>query len=297
MAGSGAPGFPADGAPRMRVDGVAVATVPADDRGFLLGDGVFRTVRVEAGRPWLWSAQMRVLQRDCARIGIDLTPALQQAIESDSTALATADDGILRITVTRGSGPRGQAPPDAVRPRVVLSFTPVDPPAFTTEPATLRLCRTPLGWSPATAGIKHTGRLELVLAAAELARGDSAFDGLLLDPEGRPVCGTRCNLFLRRGRRLLTPAVDRCGVAGVVRGEILGGDIAGLGRLVDGVEEAESTLADLESADEVLVTNALFGVRGVDALRSPDGSPAIRWPAPGPVTACLLAALAARTGG
>jgi 4-amino-4-deoxychorismate lyase len=283
-------------APRVRVDGEAIAAVPADDRGFLLGDGVFRTVRIEAGRPWLWAAQMQVLQRDCARIGIDLTASLQQTIETDSLALVAGDDGVLRITVTRGSGPRGQAPPDPARPRVVLSFTPVEPPAFSVEPATLRLCRTPLGWTPATAGIKHMGRLELVMAAAELTDGDPVFDGLLLDPEGRPVCGTRCNLFLRSGRRLRTPAVDRCGVAGVVRGEVLGGGIPGLDRLVDAVEEAGTTLDELEAADEVLVTNALFGVRGVSVLRSADGSPDLHWPAPGPVTECLLAAFAARAG-
>lgn len=284
------------------MDGVAATCVPADDRGFLLGDGVFRTVRVEAGRPWLWSAHMQVLARDCARIGIDPAPSLGDAIEADAIALAAGDDGVLRITVTRGSGPRGQAPPAPARPgaappRIVVAFMPVDPPAFSNEPATLRLCRTPLGWNPATAGIKHTGRLELVLAAAELAAGEPVFDGLLLDPEGLPVCGTRCNLFLRRGRRLVTPAVDRCGVAGVIRGELLGGGIAGLDRLLDGVDQARVTLADLETGDEVLVTNALFGVRGVAALRTADGDAAMRWPAPGPVTECLLAAFADRAGG
>jgi 4-amino-4-deoxychorismate lyase len=41
------------------------------------------------------------------------------------------------------------------------------------------------------------------------------------DVEGNVICGTMSNVFLRRGSTLMTPALDRCGVAGVMRRWVL----------------------------------------------------------------------------
>lgn len=275
-------------APRCLLDGVADARLPADDRGLLYGDGVFRTVRVDAGGCRLWPFQRLTLERDALRIGLPLPAALLASVEADIVRLVGSDSGVLRITVTRGSGPRGYRPPDAPLPRVLLTFTPGDNPPLgastatataATSGVTLRLARTRLGISPELAGIKHLGRLEQVRAAMECEAAD-AFDLLMRDPDDRIVCGTRCNLFIVRGGCLLTPRLDRCGVDGVIRGRVL----ALAGTALPKAEIVVLTEHALRSADEMFVTNAVFGLRSVSMLHDANGVPVRQWSAPGPVT-------------
>ena len=82
------------------------------------------------------------------------------------------------------------------------------------------------------------------------------------DVDGNYVCGTMSNLFLRRGRSLMTPLLDRCGVAGVMRRWIL--DTAP--RLGLRVTERRIRWADLKSAEEIFMSNAVVGLRSVRAI-------------------------------
>ena len=118
--------------------------------------------------------------------------------------------------------------------------------------------------------MKHLGRLDQVLAASEVMP-ESVFDRIMLDSDGHLVCGTRSNLFLRFGETLRTPSVDRAGVAGVMRGRILAGDFAdALGR-VERIEAVDMGVDALASADEVFVTNSVFGVQAIDRVLGESG--------------------------
>ena len=162
--------------------------------------------------------------------------------------------------MTRGSGERGYRPRGDARARRILMLTPA-PPAPAPGAVRLRMCRTRLASGSPVAGLKTLGRLESVLARAEW-RSARIFEGLMCDSEDHIVCGTMTNLFLRRGRTLYTPAVDRCGVAGVMRRWILAEAAAMAGR----VQEARIVWRDLAAAEEVFVSNALIGVRPVQAI-------------------------------
>lgn len=272
--------------------GAEQAVVPDDDRGLLYGDGVFRTLRVVAGRPGLLDRQLRKLLADARALGLDAGDDLAAALEREIATLVAEQDGVLRITLTAGGGPRGYARPARPRLRRLLAFTVGPPPDLDAAPVRLQRARTPLALSPALAGRKHLGRLEQVLAASEPVAAD-VFDRLMCDPQGRPICGTRCNLYLRRGRTLLTPALTGAGVAGVVRELLLERALAMAPGLLDGCREAALSLDDLLAADEILVSNAVFGLRAVDGLLDPDGEPCWARTAPGPVAQALLAGLAA----
>jgi 4-amino-4-deoxychorismate lyase len=81
-------------------------------------------------------------------------------------------------------------------------------------------CRTTLADQPLLAGIKHLNRLEQVLARAEWS--DPAIgEGLVCDAHGNVISATAANLFAVVDGELITPAVDRCGVAGVARAAML----------------------------------------------------------------------------
>jgi 4-amino-4-deoxychorismate lyase len=238
------------------------------DRGLQYGDGVFRTLRVVAGRPRWWRAQLAKLEEDCRRLRIDCPP--ESLWRADLAALGRIGDGVLKLLVTRGDGPRGYRPPQGALPRRILIYRAGLPPAWDTANGIVaRVCDLRLGRQPLLAGIKHLARLENVLASAEWAAPEIA-EGLLLDDEERVISGVMSNLLIWRGARLATPRLHRCGVAGVTRALLM--------RLAraDGIEvcEDDMTLDEILSADEVMLCNSVMGLARVARLGERT------WPAP-----------------
>jgi 4-amino-4-deoxychorismate lyase len=242
----------------IRVNGQPAGTLPVLDRGLQYGDGLFETIAIRKGRARLLDHHFDRLRGGCARLGIPApATALLLAEIAAASAAATAT---VKLIVTRGEGPRGYRPPARAQPTcIVIGETATQPPA--TVALSLRLCTTRLGRNPALAGLKHLCRLEQVLARAEW--DDTTIDeGLMLDDQGRLVCGTQSNLFLVLDGLLLTPRVDQCGVAGVMRRAVLDWSRAA------GLDAREATLwpSDLERASEVFMTNALAGAQPADSI-------------------------------
>lgn len=244
------------------VDGVPDAGVPADDRGLAYGDGVFRTMAMRDGRVCRWPRHYAKLASDCAALGIR-PPAAEVLLGDIQAVAARAADCSLRITVTRGSGGRGYAVPEQPRYRriVCADRLPDYPEEWASRGITARWCRLQLAEQSALAGIKHLNRLENVLARAEW-NDPAVAEGLLQDPAGNVIEGTRCNVFLVEGGALVTPDLSRCGVAGVTRELVL--ESAAHHGLRCSVETVSRRR--LESADEVLLVNSLIGVWPVAAL-------------------------------
>jgi 4-amino-4-deoxychorismate lyase len=118
-----------------------------------------------------------------------------------------------------------------------------------------------LGENPALAGIKHLCRLEQVLAQLEL-RGATVQQGLMLDAGGHVAGGTASNVFAVARAELSTPGLARCGIKGVMRRAVLEAARA-LGLRA---HERDVTPDELRGADEVFVTNSLFGIWPVTNL-------------------------------
>ena len=83
------------------------------------------------------------------------------------------------------------------------------------------------------------------------------------DVDQNIVCGTMSNVFLRQGSSLLTPRLDRCGIAGVMRRWVMErADSLGLGAL-----EGRIRWTDLRRADEVFLCNAVLGPVSVGEIQ------------------------------
>jgi len=108
-----------------------------------------------------------------------------------------------------------------------------------------------------------------------MARGEwsdpRVWEGLLRDVDGNIVCGTMSNLFIRSGSYLMTPMLDRCGIAGVMRRWVLmqAKDV--------GLRPLEGRLRwnQIVEAEEAFMTNAVAGVVSVALFR--DGAERIRF--------------------
>lgn len=263
------------------VDGQRASGLPLDDRGLAYGDGLFETMRMVGGRVPLLELHLSRLQQGARRLRLMLDgPALQKELTDFLRALADGQgivDCTLKIIVTRGSAGRGYFPVgDTVARRLLLAFPAAAFPAGRAEEGIhLFDCAMRLGINPALAGLKHLNRLEQVLARGEW--DDPAFaEGLLCDAEGRVVEGTMSNLFVVQDGSLVTPALQRCGVAGVMRAWLIGR----AGTLQLRVAERDLSRAELDSADEVFVCNSNIGIWPVSRLGE-------RCWTPGPVTRCL----------
>lgn len=255
----------------MLVNGESGNLIGMRDRGLLYGDGVFRTLTVRGGRPQHWPLHYRKLQHDCAALGI-ACPDFALLTSEMARLLPEHPDAVYKIIVTRGMAARGYAPaPDAVPTRIWdVAPLPVYPADWAERGVNLHLCDLWLSEQPRLAGIKHLNRLENVLAAAEFAGSDAA-EGLLLDAQRRVIEGTRSNVFAVSAGKLITPDLSRCGVAGVQRERVLALDI-GLP-----IEVRDVSLDELLAADEVFLTNSVFGVWSVARLGLVPGVGQHRW--------------------
>jgi 4-amino-4-deoxychorismate lyase len=248
--------------PRVLINGQACDSVSSLDRGLLYGDGLFETIAVDNGTPRFWRRHLARLFAGCARLGI-LPPPGTQLLEEAGALVTGVDRGVLKLIVTRGCGGRGYHPADATTPTRILQLHPWPDYAehCGRSGIRMRLCRLRLGHAPTLAGIKHLNRLEQVLARAEW--GDPAImEGLLLDEEERVVEGTMSNVFAIGNGVLMTPALDRCGVAGVLRTVVM--ELAA--GLPIPVQVGRLGLDDLRTADEVFLTNSLIGIWPVTAF-------------------------------
>lgn len=224
----------------------------ASDRGLHYGDGLFETLRVIDGVAPLWEWHRERLLAGCARLRMPAPEdaRLRRTLRSVSR---THRDSVVKLIWTAGSGQRGYARPPETVPRLLASARPWQPPPVAA--LRLRWCATRLALQPALAGIKHLNRLEQVLARAEW---DADYDeGLMLDMQGRVIAATAANVFVRQGGQWLTPPVAECGIAGVTRRWMLQTVAA---------RECTLSVGDIESADALVLTNAVRGPRQAGRL-------------------------------
>jgi 4-amino-4-deoxychorismate lyase len=238
-------------------------TCPVQDRGLMYGDGVFRTLRLQGGRPLWWQDQYDKLADDCHRLGI---PApIESDWRGDVAQLATRlPDATVKLVATRGIGLRGyKAPVPATCNRIAMAFPPVEPAGMERSGIAARVCQLRLGSQPRLAGIKHLNRLENVLARMEW--DDPAIsEGLLLDEDDWVIGGTSSNLFILSGKTLFTPRLDRSGIAGVARARL----IRSAGKRGFKVEIDGMTLDQVLAADAVFFSNSLTKLRWVKRLET-----------------------------
>ena len=261
--------------PRVWVNATETNLVPAEDRGLAFGDGLFETMRLHGARVPLLERHLQRLQHGALRLRIALEIDELRAEISRFLSSSGTDEGILKLIVTRGDGGRGYRVDAGNESRRILMQRPLarHPAQWWSEGVSIRHCDTRLGSNPALAGMKHLNRLEQVLARLEWDDAQIA-EGLMCDQKGRIVEGVSTNLFLVSGGRLLTPVIDNCGVAGVMRGFIL--DVVAP-ELALHTEQVHCERALLGAAQEVFLCNAVIGVWPVRQLG------AKRWPL-GPVT-------------
>lgn len=245
------------------VDGNRQAQLPLSDRGLDYGDGVFETMVLAATDLLFQELHLQRLERGL--LALHFPPCMGQVLQALTVAEAAlgnsnGQDYALRLTVTRGSGPRGYSPPTNPSPRIIVSATPL-PADWQRQQAPAQVGLARITWSeqPLLAGLKHLNRLEQVLASIE--RDRSGLDELImLDAQGAAQSLCAANLFVYSNGVLCTPPVDRCGIAGTRRQLVLE---QWAPKLQIKVAEQRILPEELLAAEEVFYCNSLAGLRPV----------------------------------
>jgi branched-chain amino acid aminotransferase len=219
------------------------------DRGLLLADGVFDTSMVIGGRIAFREAHATRLRRDADAFGIVVEPARIEAAIAKATE--GAGFGALRVTVTRGPGPRALAPVGVGRSTILAAFTSGDPKRVFSA---VRVASTAIRRNETSPSSRHKtlAYLDAVMAAREAAAA-GADEALFLNTQGRLACAAAGNVFVLVGNALKTPAVAEGAMPGTVRAWIL----ANASRAGLTAAEAAITPDEARDADAALVTGSL----------------------------------------
>ena len=244
------------------VNGKITQFLDIADRGLQYGDGIFTTLSVQEGVAIFLDRHLKRLQADALRLNIPF-PGFKILTEEVQRIGHMHPSCVLKIMLTRGLGGRGYLPPKQSQGTRILSSHPKPdyPKSIRESGVKARFCDIRLGLNPHLAGIKHLNRLEQVLARAEWD-DEGIREGLMLDHEGFLVEGVMSNLFLVNSGMLRTPLLERCGVAGVMRGLVLESAVfLGLA-----VEEARILPEEAYATDEIFLTNSVIGIWPVSLL-------------------------------
>jgi branched-chain amino acid aminotransferase len=198
----------------------AQALIPVNDRGFLLGDGLFETMLVVGGKPFLFGRHVERMTRgaDFFKIKMPFSPEELQNFAAQLIERNQMPEAVLRLTLTRGPGRRGYAPDTSCEPTLVMTLHPAPPETrIQWKLVTSSFC-IPAG-NPLSA-YKTTSKILHVMAQAEaVAKG--ADDALLLNTNGDVAETASGNLFWAHENMLCT-APTTCGVLpGITRAIVL----------------------------------------------------------------------------
>lgn len=263
------------------------------DRGFMLGDGLFETIRVYAGRPFRLAAHLDRLAAGSVVLALALPGGLAAAVQ-EVIAANGWQEAAVRLTVSRGVAPpehSGLLPDPALPPTVVITGrllgsegagAPPYPAAWYERGIGLATGGPRRNEHSPVSGCKTLNYLDQVLLRQAAARA-GAEEGLQQNTAGAVVGASVANVFLIRAGQVATPDRAAGPLPGVTRAAVC----ALASRLGYTVVETILTPADVQAADEVFLTNSLMEV--LPAVRL-DGAP-LGTGRPGPVTAALATAL------
>jgi branched-chain amino acid aminotransferase len=255
------------------------------DRGLTLGDGLFETLRVYAGRLFRLDAHLARLAAGAGVIDLALPAGLDVAVR-ELVAANGWREAMVRLTVTRGAAVpgRGGLLPDPDLPPTVLitgrslAGAPPYPAAWYAGGIGLATGGPPRNEHSPLSRCKTLQYLDQVLARQAAARR-GAEEGLQQNTAGAVAGASVANLFVVRAGQVRTPSLASGCLPGVTRAVVLT-----LAR-ARGLVAREETLspAEVREAEEVFLTNTLMEVLPVTRL---DGAP-VGAGRPGPVTRAL----------
>ncbi|MCA9620870.1 MAG: aminotransferase class IV [Myxococcales bacterium] len=252
----------------ISIDGVLLpreeARVSVFDSGFMLGDGVWESLRVEGGVLLFFDQHMDRLEEGARALDFDIgltRDELAMRIHDCLLGNQLTDDVHLRLMVTRGirSTPY-QDPRVVISPPTIVIIPEVKKPSPEPQVRGLRLFTVhqrrgrPDVQDPK---LNSHSKLNCILACIQ-ANKAGADEALMLDPQGFVATCNSTHFFIVRKGEVWTSSGRYC-LPGITRRNVL--DLAARHGIV--AHEKDFSLVEVYGAEEAFVTGTFAGVTPV----------------------------------
>lgn len=242
--------------------------ISAGSRGLRFGDGLFETIKVVDSKMPLFDLHMERMNHGLEVLTMKLpdhyTPDyITQIIPDLCSRNNISGAARVRITIFRGNGTLFTT--EEPHASIIIQAEPLASEylALNETGLIIDVCPGVQKSADQLANLKSNNYLPYVIAA-QYARQHQLNDSLVLNTHGRICDGTISNIFRIHQNNIYTPPLSEGGVAGVMRKYLL----TALPKAGYTVHEKICTPDELEAANEVFLTNALYGIRWVERFRN-----------------------------
>jgi len=222
--------------------------VSAHDRGLLVADGLFETMRVENGALADFDAHFTRLSEGLEAFNLQVSCSKEELQVAANTLIEQVPElgnlGRLRLTVTRGV--------PGLEATVIMSLTPQKLPVRPLELILTDVIR--IAGNPSSR-YKTLSYTDNFFAQRQVEQVGENRIAVMCNQWGRVACASIGNLFVRVDSTWLTPAVSEGALPGITRGKLLKVGI------YNGLPVKEGLVTKAQFLEgEVLLTNVLRGV-------------------------------------
>lgn len=231
-------------------------SVSLTDRGFLFGDGVFTTLRVEEGRVCSWELHMQRLEKHCECLRLE-KPRIHLSQALELIEKNQAQNGVWRLKILMTGGADATLGlPQGRRGNLLMQLRPYRRPK---DPLRLLLVQgTPSSFLSSIKSLSYLERLFL----RQQAMDQGYDDALCVLPCGTLLEASFSNVIWRDEEGWKTPSADLSLLQGTFLQEF---------QEQESVKEGRYVYKDLDFAKEVYLCNALSGLMPVKSVVSQRG--------------------------
>jgi branched-chain amino acid aminotransferase len=241
---------------------ISQATVSVQDRGLLYGDGLFETIRAEAGRPFWLGRHLARLAQSAAMLNLTLPPGFSWEIKIQE--LLQRNDlerhlAAVKILITRGENAALGLPPTD-QPTIIIYARKYEPPPAAEYDSGWPVVSFPERRLNFLAGHKSLNYL-FCLAARQYAQDRGGREGLILEADGTVAEGAATAVVWQEDGSFFTPQAGSALASVTVA--VLQQALSHQGAEVTA---APATMARLAASQGVWLANSLIGLLPVSSL-------------------------------
>jgi len=245
-----------------RLAGSDEPVIQADNQSYRYGYGLFETIKMKDGQILLKELHFERLVHGMKMLA--LTPAismksLEQEIRELCEKNKCVDSARIRLSVSAGRGVFADVSENISY--LIEAFPLTIDDSFNSKGLVIDIFPGARKSCDDYSGLKTSSHLVYSLAA-KFAKAQDWDDCLLLNSHGRVCDSSIANIFWVKNNRVFTPPLSEGPVAGVMRKHILQKLSAEFS-----IEEKGCEISDLDSADEVFLTNAIRNIRWIERFR------------------------------
>lgn len=239
------------------------------NRGFLYGDAVFETLKVVDGKIlfaedhyFRLMASMRIVRME---IPMYFTMEyMEEQVKNLANALNISASCRARLTFFRKSG--GVYLPTTNDSEFIITAEALQEPLYSfTENSTYEvdLFKDFYVTKQLLSTIKSTNKM-IQITGSIFAHENGLDNCLLINDEKNVIEALQGNIFMLKGKKLVTPPVTDGCLNGIMRKQVLA-----IARKTEGLEVSEESISpfELQKADEIFITNVIKGIQPITKYR------------------------------